>query len=328
MDDLVDRSLIIMLNWTAPEMTVTGITEFVTSRFNEAYDLYQWYLSVADDRVKDWFMMDGYTSTIVLSIVYVISVWFIGPRLMENRKPFNLKLHLIVYNIVIIYINFHIFSELLIASTNLNYSYSCQPVQYTHDPNEMRIARALWWFYFSKVIEMLDTVFFVLRKKNNQLTYLHVYHHSAIFIGSWVGMKWVAGGQAFFCAMMNSFIHILMYFYYELSAMGPKVRKYLWWKHYLTLIQLTQFYIGIIYGIQAIVIGCNFPQWMLYVCVIYGFTILILFHNFYYQTYQKPKKESMACISTGNEKNGELQNGHVYCDSLTTNYHIESKKKQ
>lgn len=49
MDDLVDRSLIIMLNWTAPEMTVTGITEFVTSRFNEAYDLYQWYLSVAGE---------------------------------------------------------------------------------------------------------------------------------------------------------------------------------------------------------------------------------------------------------------------------------------
>ena len=30
------------------------------------------------------------------------------------------------------------------------------------------------WYYASKMLEMLDTVFFILRKKNNQLTFLHV----------------------------------------------------------------------------------------------------------------------------------------------------------
>uniref|UniRef100_A0A1I8FQI0 Elongation of very long chain fatty acids protein n=1 Tax=Macrostomum lignano TaxID=282301 RepID=A0A1I8FQI0_9PLAT len=34
----------------------------------------------------------------------------------------------------------------------------------------MRIAKALWWYYFSKCIEFMDTIFFVLRKKPfNQL---------------------------------------------------------------------------------------------------------------------------------------------------------------
>jgi hypothetical protein len=43
---------------------------------------------------------------------------------------------------------------------------------------------------------------------------------------------------AFLPAMANSFIHVLMYTYYGLSAMGPHIARYLWWKKYLTILQL------------------------------------------------------------------------------------------
>ena len=42
----------------------------------------------------------------------------------------------------------------------------------------------------------------------------------------------------FFSTMLNSGIHVIMYTYYLLSAFGPAVRKYLWWKKYLTMLQL------------------------------------------------------------------------------------------
>lgn len=38
--------------------------------------------------------------------------------------------------------------------------------------------------------------------------------------------------------MVNSSIHVLMYAYYGLAALGPKVSKYLWWKKYLTILQM------------------------------------------------------------------------------------------
>jgi len=38
--------------------------------------------------------------------------------------------------------------------------------------------------------------------------------------------------------MINSFTHVLMYTYYGLSALGPHMQKYLWWKKYLTRVQL------------------------------------------------------------------------------------------
>lgn len=38
--------------------------------------------------------------------------------------------------------------------------------------------------------------------------------------------------------LVNSFIHVLMYVYYGLAAMGPHMQKYLWWKRYLTIMQI------------------------------------------------------------------------------------------
>lgn len=47
---------------------------------------------------------------------------------------------------------------------------------------------------------------------------------------------------AFFGAHMNAAIHVLMYLYYGLASCGPKIQKYLWWKKYLTIIQMVRRY--------------------------------------------------------------------------------------
>ena len=46
--------------------------------------------------------------------------------------------------------------------------------------------------------------------------------------------------SAFFLAMLNSFVHIWMYSYYALAAFGPHMQKYLWWKKYMTVLQLVR----------------------------------------------------------------------------------------
>lgn len=47
-----------------------------------------------------------------------------------------------------------------------------------------------------------------------------------------------------FHAMINSMVHVVMYFYYGLSAAGPAFQKYLWWKKHITAIQLVSLYSG------------------------------------------------------------------------------------
>lgn len=117
---------------------------------------------------------------------------------------------------------------------------------------------AVWFYYMCKLIELLDTVFFVLRKKQNQVTFLHVYHHTMMPFAGFIGVKYVggrrnnfssfslsnlnfdSGGHTTLLGLINSFIHVIMYAYYMLAAMGPHMQKYLWWKRYLTVMQMVR----------------------------------------------------------------------------------------
>jgi elongation of very long chain fatty acids protein 4 len=264
--------------------------ELVQQKVYDFQEFYEWAFSVADDRVANWPLMSGYTPTLVITAVYLLAV-YIGPKIMENRPPVKLKYSLVIYNFLCVLMNLHICTELLVSSWQLGYSYSCQPVSYTHDKYEMRIAKAIWWFYFSKCVEMLDTIFFIMRKKNNQVSFLHVYHHATMFPIWYIGVKWVAGGQSFFGAMINSFVHVVMYTYYGVAALGPEFQKYLWWKRYLTRLQLVQFVAGIAHASQSLALrGCGFPEWMHWALILYAFSILLLFLNFYFHAYLKSQR--------------------------------------
>uniref|UniRef100_A0A8C5CB07 Elongation of very long chain fatty acids protein n=1 Tax=Gadus morhua TaxID=8049 RepID=A0A8C5CB07_GADMO len=218
---------------------------------NDSVEFYKWSLTISDKRVEKWPMMSSPLPTLAISCLYLLFLWA-GPRYMQDRQPFVLRKTLIVYNFSMVVLNFYIAKELLIASRAAGYSYLCQPVNYSEDENEVRIASALWWYYISKGVEFLDTVFFILRKKFNQVSFLHVYHHCTMFILWWIGMKWVPGGQAFFGAGINSSIHVLMYGYYGLAALGPQIQKYLWWKKYLTIIQMVMIHLNTFFVIGSL----------------------------------------------------------------------------
>lgn len=170
------------------------------------------------------------------------------------------------------------------------YNWVCEPVDYTDTPANRRVASALWFYYISKLIEMLDSIFFILRGKLNQLTFLHVYHHASMFCLWWIGVKYVAGGSSIFGAFFNSVVHVVMYFYYFMAALGPGYRKYLGWKRYLTVLQMVQFISAIGMGLNAIRVKCNFPLWMQYAMIVYMISFLVLFSDFYRRTYNRRQK--------------------------------------
>nr|XP_041571007.1 elongation of very long chain fatty acids protein 4 isoform X1 [Taeniopygia guttata] len=275
---------------------------------------------VGDKRVDDWPLMQSPFPTLTISTIYLLTVW-LGPKWMKTREPFQLRFLLVVYNFGMVLLNFFIFKELFLSSRARGYSYVCQTVDYSDNVYEVRIAAALWWYYVSKGIEYLDTVFFILRKKFNQISFLHVYHHFTMFTLWWIGIKWVAGGQAFFGAQMNAFIHVIMYMYYGLAACGPKFQKYLWWKRYLTILQLVQFHVTIGHTAMSIYIDCPFPKWMHWGVIFYAVTFIFLFGNFYYRTYKLPKEP----VKNGKIANGAVANG---VSKPENNAVVENGKKQ
>lgn len=92
--------------------------------------------------------------------------------------------------------------------------------------------------------------------------------------------------------MLNSFVHVIMYSYYGLSAMGPAVQKYLWWKRYLTQLQLLQFLAIMIHSTVNVLSDCDYPKGFSWAFFIYGIFITMLFMNFYIQSYTKPAKRA------------------------------------
>ncbi|KAH9504138.1 Elongation of very long chain fatty acids protein 1, partial [Bulinus truncatus] len=82
----------------------------------------------------------------------------------------------------------HVF---LMSGWLAGYSLGCQPVDYSNSPQALRMVKVCWLFYMSKFIELLDTVFFILRKKFNQVSFLHVFHHGIMPISWWFGVKLV-----------------------------------------------------------------------------------------------------------------------------------------
>lgn len=58
---------------------------------------------------------------------------------------------------------------------------------------------------------------------------------------TWIGLKYVPGGHSLFIGHINSFVHTVMYFYYFLMSY-QKFKKNLWWKKYLTQLQLVSFF--------------------------------------------------------------------------------------
>jgi elongation of very long chain fatty acids protein 7 len=48
----------------------------------------------------------------------------------------------------------------------------------------------------------------------------------------------ISDGHGTLIIVLNSLVHVVMYSYYFMAALGPKMQKYLWWKKYLTSMQL------------------------------------------------------------------------------------------
>lgn len=118
------------------------------------------------------------------------------------------------------------------------FSFKCTPVDYSYDEFALFSLNITWLYLVNKLMDLLDTVFFVLRKKTQQITFLHVYHHIMMCVLSLVGARYMGGGHSVFIGILNTFVHVWMYTYYLLAAYDSSYQKNIWWKKYITILQL------------------------------------------------------------------------------------------
>mmetsp|Transcript_7514 Transcript_7514/g.8540 ORF Transcript_7514/g.8540 Transcript_7514/m.8540 type:complete len:281 (+) Transcript_7514:24-866(+) len=254
--------------------------------------LYEFGLEVGDPRVENWLFMKTPVPTICLALAYVLVV-VLGKQFMKTREAFNVKPLVILYNVTMVGLAWYTATEIYEVSSASGMNLTCNPVDYSTDPLPLRLASVLWWYYFSKCIEFLDTIFMVVKKKNKQISFLHVYHHTSMFLIWWMGIKWVAGGNSYLGAMINSWVHVIMYFYYLVRALGFRVPG--WVKMFVTALQFVQFVSVIYFAVGSVMTDCDFPMWMHLAFIAYVCSMVVLFGNFALHAYctKKSKKKKI-----------------------------------
>ncbi|XP_076277895.1 elongation of very long chain fatty acid james bond protein [Lasioglossum baleicum] len=245
-------------------------------------------------KVNTWPLMASPGPMLCIVGSYLAFVLKVGPRMMEKRPAYQLNGPLIAYNafqvLFSIWLTNNAFHPLIVGailSPRCGISKGGQSA--TDLELQSVISSSAWWYFMAKMSELLDTVFFVLRKKQNQITFLHVYHHTMTAVVSWTYVKFLPGEQCALLGLINSFVHVVMYAYYLIAALGPQYKKYLWWKKYITWLQLVQFVIVLGYLIMVLMMDCKVPKALTYFMMTNMVIFLYLFGDFYRKAY-KPKR--------------------------------------
>lgn len=90
--------------------------------------------------------------------------------------------------------------------------------------------------------------------------------------------------------IVNGMVHTIMYVYYIMSTFEA-MKPYLWWKKYVTTIQLIQFIIlGVHFAIAALTPSCEYPRALSLSGLAIASMFFTLFMAFYKETYNAKSK--------------------------------------
>ncbi|KAG8243288.1 hypothetical protein J6590_048433 [Homalodisca vitripennis] len=156
-----------------------------------------------------------------------------------------------------------------------------------------------WSFLFvlSKLPELGDTIFIVLRKQ--PLIFLHWYHHITVLLYSWFSYTEYTSSARWYI-VMNYCVHSIMYSYYALRSMG----YHPWMKiaMLITSCQLTQMIVGCavnIWAAQYLQEGkqdCHISWFNIKLSLAMYFSYFVLFARFFYKAYVSPSRGKTKAV--------------------------------
>lgn len=197
------------------------------------------------DLERQW-LYDNWWVALYISLIYVLCV-ICGQYLMSKRSAFSLRYLLAFWNTCLAL--FSIMGTIrclpefvsVIHSNGMQSSY-CSSSYYF----DVRLTFWYWIFVWSKVMELGDTAFIILRKQ--KLIVLHWMHHVLTLTYAFYVIG-EAPASARWMVNMNFAIHSLMYTYYALKALQFRISRSI--AMTITISQIMQMIFGLYININA-----------------------------------------------------------------------------
>lgn len=231
---------------------------------------------------------NGYFSPLIPgTIIGYFALIVILRWIMKNKQPLECNKLIAIHNLILCAFSLVCFLgqfyEAFLIYTNFGaFEVYCGTFI---DAWDLRMAQYGIAFYWSKYYELIDTIFLVVRKK--PMTVLHLFHHAIVIPISWMAV-YSRIYMGWFTSFNNTGVHVIMYFYFAIYALGYRP----WWKKYLTSLQILQFVADMSTSFPFIIfyfmgIPCRGELYAWLIANATGVALLLLFMNFYRQTYRR-----------------------------------------
>lgn len=222
-------------------------------------------------------------SSVPLAVVYVLASLFFSSKAAPRFKLASAWLTAVVvlYNVLCVVlsaVSLYGFGRGLLAHGALYGNDHVDPAGW----QEWGIGWGFTVYRQTKYLELLDTLWMVLKGNRRQITFLHVFHHSTMLVLADVGLKEAPFPSVSIILMLNSLVHVFMYTYYAARVAHLDVPDRI--KRAITELQLAQFFIGLLYS----AVGRFVDNFCVY-SLLYGFSMTALFLNFYVKAYMSKK---------------------------------------
>ncbi len=209
-----------------------------------------------------------------LAVVFALREW------MKNRVAYECKLVMRVYNLIQVGLSLYVFLGLLPILTRGKDWWNFSGVN-TLNPDLHSYYQV---FFYTKYFDFFDTLWIVLRKKDTQFSALHLSHHASVVMLN--GSAFIFGFVDNFLiqALLNAFVHAVMYFHYFWTSLGYK-NPYSKW---ITTIQMIQFFTCILCSFLLGSLGTTPLAFEIAVgSICYALYMIVMFGNFSKKKYVK-----------------------------------------
>ncbi|CAF3244295.1 unnamed protein product [Rotaria socialis] len=248
------------------------------------FDFERYSDEVATLRDLRTFMIQRWHNSFFYALAYLFLI-YTGQFFMKNKPRFELRLWLAAWNTLLAL--FSVFGAMRVVP-ELIYVIYRHGIKYSICNNSNAFGVVGFWtwaFCFSKLPELIDTVFIVLRKQ--PLIFLHWYHHASVLIYCWFSYQDYSSTGRWFCGL-NYVVHGIMYSYYALRALKVCIPR--WVSMIITMLQLTQMIVGCLINLQAWQYKkngevCQVTDENLKVSLIMYATYFLLFGHFFLGSY-------------------------------------------
>ncbi|XP_053674777.1 elongation of very long chain fatty acids protein 4-like [Anopheles nili] len=278
--------------------TTSNIGESLQLQFEQLYTFLVEDLS--DKRTAHLPFLHSPAWPVSVLIVYFLLVFYWIPKFMRDRKPYDLRRLMMAYNVFQVAVCYCLIRQLIRHGWTFRYLYTCELVDYSDSKDAIGFLHASYLNYLVKTAELIETVLFALRKKRNQISFLHVYHHVFTYMLAWIFAKYVGGSMLTYTIIVNSLVHMCMYSYYLLAVIPKYVPFQLSkLKRYLTalqIIQLVSILMNIMFAMRS---TCAVPRTHVLLYMPYMVVLISMFINFYVKTYSSKPKKLNVCYTDG-----------------------------